>query len=114
MITQNTLDAVRDYVAGLASRGEVGTGTTSPSVGDTSLESPISGTKKALTETRTDGNIITFVYNLGASEANGYDITEFGLWDGDLLSRIVFSATSKTSDISFEIQYAIELSQENL
>jgi len=114
MITQNTLDSVRDYLASLASQGEVGTGTTDPTVGDTSLENPIAGTKKALDDAITETNTITFVYSLGASEANGNNITEFGLWNSDLISRVVFSAITKTSDVSWEMQYAIELSQENL
>lgn len=114
MITQKALDAVRDYLNNLASNGEVGTGTTAASVGDTALETPISGTKKVLSSKITGTNLVTFVYNLGAGEANGNTITEFGLWDTNLISRIVFSGVQKTSSISLEAQYAIELSQQNL
>jgi hypothetical protein len=101
-----------DYTA--PSQFKIGTGTTTPVVGDTDLETPVNidGDNfkgfvlgyPVLDETNMQATIRCYLNSL---EANGNDLTEFGIVNGDgtpmLFSRTVHTVISKTSSI--EITY---------
>ena len=86
----------------------IGTGTTAPAAGDTDLETPVSidgdnfkafvSGYPVLDTTNLQSTIRCFINSL---EANGNDLTEFGILNSDatkqLFSRAVFTAISKTS-----------------
>ncbi len=90
------------------SRFKVGTGTTTPAVGNTDLVTPvnINGTAfknfvsgyPTLDTTNVQATIRCFINSL---EANGNTLTEFGIVNTDgtplMFSRSVFTAISKTS-----------------
>lgn len=83
----------------------IGTGTTAAAVIDTALQSPIAFSAGVYTKAV---DAISFTspfearveFTVGASQANGYLITEFGLFSGNnvLLARIVNTGINKTSD----------------
>ena len=92
----------------------VGTGTTDPVVGNTTMETPVSidgdnfkafvSGYPSLNETTLQSTIRCFLNSL---EANGNDLTEFGILNSDgtkvLFSRAVFTALSKTSSTEVTI-----------
>jgi hypothetical protein len=83
----------------------IGTGTRPAAVIDTALESPIAFSPGVFTKSV---DAITFSvpyearveFTIGAGQANGYLVTEFGLFSGNdvLLARIVNAGINKTSD----------------
>lgn len=85
----------------------IGTGRTAASVIDTALESPIEFSPGVYTK---PVDAISFVspfearveFTIGAGQANGYLITELGLFSGNdvLLARIVNAGILKTSEWS--------------
>lgn len=96
------------------SQFKVGTGTTTPTLSDTDLETPVNidgdNFKNFVTgypvldETSIKSTIRCFLNSL---EANGNDLTEFGIVNSDgsplLFSRAVHTSISKTSSI--EVTY---------
>ena len=117
-----TLSAVEDlknsiisWLTSTVAKGEVGTGTTPPTENDTGLESPISGTLKNLTSYETDEEVVTFTYELDGSEADGYTISEFGLFDDagtTLYVRRVFTGQAVTTENEIVIQSMLWLNFE--
>lgn len=83
--------------------GELGTGTTLQTNADTSLETPVAATDKAVTSTSA-GTSFTLTHSITSGEANGNTFTEFGLKysDGTLFNRTTFSGLVKdnTSDVT--------------
>lgn len=89
---------------------KVGTGTTTPTTSDTDLETPVTidaTTTKAflsgypvLDETNLQATIRCFLNSL---EANGNNLTEFGVFNNDttkkMISRFIHTAINKTSSI---------------
>jgi hypothetical protein len=78
-----------------------GTGTTDEDVTDTALETEVfSDAIDSFTDKSV--GIEDVKHRIESGEANGNDITELGQENasGDLLSRIVFSAISKTNQIT--------------
>lgn len=83
----------------------IGTGTTPAAVIDTALQSPIAFSAGVFTKTL---DAVSFTspfearaeFTIGANQANGFLITEFGLFSGNnvLLARIVNVGINKTSD----------------
>ena len=104
--------ATPDYT--VPSLFKVGTGTTTPVVSDTDLVTPVtidSGDTKAfvsgyptIDETNLEVTIRTYLNSL---EANGNNLTEFGVFNTDaselMVSRAVFTSITKnnTVEISF-------------
>lgn len=85
----------------------IGTGTSPAAVIDTALESPIAFSVGVYTKAVDAISFITpfearVEFTIGASQANGYLVTEFGLFSGSdiLLARIVNVGINKTSDWS--------------
>lgn len=85
----------------------LGTGITPPKVTDVSLESPISfylggQTKPINTVDFSTPFVAKVEFTIAASEANGFLITEMGLFSGNdtLIARRVHVGINKTSDFS--------------
>lgn len=88
----------------------VGTGTTTPTISDTSLETPVNingGQTKAflsgfptIDATNFQSTIRCFLNSL---EANGNNLTEWGVFNSDgsplMFSRMVFTSITKTSSL---------------
>ena len=102
-----------DYTA--PSQFKIGTGTTTPAVGDTDLVTPqiISGGDylKDVDTTYPQINETTLVattnMTLLSTDANGLSITELGLFNSDtsplLITRAVFTAITKTASVQVNI-----------
>jgi hypothetical protein len=92
----------------------VGTGTRSPASTDVALVNPVAFADTSFTKLV---DIVDFPspyvlraqFTLGASDCNGYLLTEIGLFSGDetLLARVVRPGINKTSD--FQVQLAHDL-----
>jgi len=89
----------------------IGTGTNQVLATQTALENEvlrkaISGKSKPAT-----GQVL-FEVEIGTNEANGYALTEVGLFNdataGDMISRVVHPAINKTSDFSLKYQIIIK------
>jgi len=93
----------------------VGTGTTAARVTDTQLEAPI--TLSTLLTVKnidyvdfTSPFVARVVFTLGINDANGYAISEMGLYSGNstLMARLVRAATiNKTSDFGPTLTWRI-------
>lgn len=91
-------------------RMQYGTGTDAPQVTDVFLQTPITPIKSvASVIDPSDDFTVVFTAYLLATEANGFPISEAGLLthDGDLVTRITFTATTKTSDYNFGFRWTI-------
>jgi hypothetical protein len=77
----------------------VGTGTATPDVADTSLTTPF--IKNVDGYSFPSANEVLFTWTIGTTEANGLNITEFGLLNdnGDLFARKIRSVIVKSSAI---------------
>lgn len=103
---------VSDYAVG---KFGVGTGTTAARVTDTQLEAPItlsSGqTVKAIDYVDfTSPFVARVVFTLGINDANGYAITEMGLYSGNstLMARVIRAVTiNKSSDFAPTLTWRI-------
>jgi hypothetical protein len=92
----------------------MGTGTQASKVTDTQLQSPIEFSAGVYTK---NINSVSFPapyvarvqFTIGASEGNGYAITELGLFSGSgvLLARVIRTAIPKTSDFSPTLTWRI-------
>ncbi len=106
-------DAIKADMETDFSHGAIGTGTTAPTAGDTTLETEV--LRKATQETSEGTNTKTISAWIGSGEANGNDITEFGFISaaagGSLWNRNTFAAKSKTSDIElwFDVEVTISV-----
>jgi len=94
----------------------VGTGTTAPQVTDVALEAPITLNSTASTLAPIDGVdflspfVVRVSYTIALGDANGYAITERGLFSGNgtLFARHVSAtAINKTSDFSPTLTWRI-------
>lgn len=108
VMLNRTFKATPDYTA--PTRFKLGTGTTTPAVGDTDMETPvnINGTEfknfvsgyPSLDETNLQATIRCLVLT---TEANGNSLTEFGIINTDgtplLFSHSVFTAITKTTSV---------------
>lgn len=110
------LNLARDLLGGgnyPVSHIAVGTGTTAPVAGDTTLETEVF--RKALTATDFDPQKVTFTMFLDTGEANGNTLTEGGLFNafaaGDMFSRVlivpsIVKDASITATLTWEITVA--------
>lgn len=112
LVVDSGKNLIRDMIAGVGLRPdtiEVGTGTTSPVVGDTELETSV---WSQLIDRRIRTNkIITFEIVIGFSDANGNSLAEEGIFQGaTMLARSLISpAISKTASIEVTISHEIEM-----
>lgn len=87
----------------------VGSGNVAPAAGDTAL-----GTERYRAATASEvvsGSTLTVSFVLGTGSANGYTLTEAGLFDlssgGDLFARITYAGVAKTSSITLTYTWTI-------
>ena len=114
MITNSGLNLTRDLLNGdtvnTPSHIAIGTGTTSPKATDTALETEV--LRKAISaKSKPATGQVLFEITVGTTEANGYNLTEVGLFNsssgGTMVSRVVHPAINKTSDFSLKYQIII-------
>ena len=116
--TDNNLivDGARDAMARLVSSiGDrvitklgVGTGTSPATPSDKNLTNP--HYVDVLSFSYPSSGAVTFTFKLGADDANGMAITEYGLTctDGSLFARKIRSVITKQSDLIFEIAWTLK------
>ena len=77
MLVDQGLNLIAQALSEKFTTGEVGTDNTEPTTGDTALASGITATQKAFTQSTVNSNLLTLIYELTVSEANGNEIKEF-------------------------------------
>jgi len=86
----------------------IGTGTTSPVVGDTTLETELD--RNALTSFTDSANVVTYVASWAAGEGTGA-ITEAGIFNaassGTMLARTTFSVVNKGASDTLQITWTL-------
>ena len=103
LFTTAGLNEIRDWLGSVSATAPThmawGTGTTSPAVGDTTLEGEQQ--RNALDDTSRVNNVISFQSILTSAQANGTSITKSGLFNagasGDLFFETKFGAISKSA-----------------
>lgn len=116
MLMTNMLSSVRDGIKDTIdtdfTHGAIGTGTTAPTTGDTTLETEV--LRKGRQETSDTTDTKTVSAWIDSTEGNGNDITEFGFLSdssgGTLLNRNTFTAKSKVSSIELWFDCSITIS----
>jgi hypothetical protein len=89
---------------------ELGSGTTAAAVGDTALQSAISGSRVVLSSNTSATNTVTYVASFPAGTGTG-NVTEAGIFNaasaGTMLCRTIFSTVVKNSADSMSITWTI-------
>ena len=89
---------------------ELGTGTTGAAVGNTTLETIISGSRTALTSTTVTANAVAYVVTFPAGTGTGA-VTEAGILNassgGTMLCRTTFSVINKAAADTLGITWTI-------
>lgn len=100
VLTNDALTKVVNLIGAELSTGEWGTGTSTPSVTDSDLETPTAGTSFSLTKT-VSGPTIQMTHTLPSTSGNGNTLTEYGnkFSDSTLLNRVLIGGIVKTSSI---------------
>lgn len=92
---------------------ELGTGTTAAAVGDTTLQTVISGSRTALTSGTAATNVVTYVASFPAGTGTGA-VTEAGVFNaasaGTMLCRTVFAVVNKGAADAMSITWTITVS----
>jgi hypothetical protein len=92
---------------------ELGTGTTAAAVGDTTLQTIISGSRTALTSGTSATNVVTYVASFPAGTGTGA-VTEAGVFNaasaGTMLCRTVFAVVNKGAADAMSITWTITVS----
>lgn len=108
MLTQE-LEAVVSDIKDDLSNGEAGTDTTLFDKNQTGVISAIGSTDIALSDIQLSGTTINMTYLLSTSLANGSDITEYDVNNGDIAYlRIVKPATTKTSQDELTMLHTLD------
>lgn len=85
----------------------IGTGTTTPVVGDTALQAEV-GTRVAFSSKTRSNNVVTMIGSFGAGNGTGA-ITEAGILNassgGSLYSRVTFAAINKGANDTLELTW---------
>ena len=89
---------------------ELGTGTTAAAVGDTTLQTVISGSRVTLTSGTAATNVVTYVASFPAGTGTGA-VTEAGVFNaasaGTMLCRTVFAVVNKGAADAMSITWTI-------
>ena len=93
----------------------IGTGASTPAVADTALENPVTfdGVSQYLKLVDSVDFPAPFIarvlFTIGATEANGYLLTEFGFYSGDqtLITRLTRVGINKTSDFAPQLAHRV-------
>ncbi|RLG77356.1 MAG: hypothetical protein DRO12_02450 [Thermoprotei archaeon] len=92
----------------------IGTGTTSPSAGDTALESEVDRAEATVGRTTTSVTNDTATFDATFNFTASYSITEAGIFDassgGNMLARHTFSAINVQSGDSLTISWKVQVS----
>jgi hypothetical protein len=104
---------MKDATATAMGYMELGTGTTAAAVGDTALQTVISGSRTALTSTTVTTNAVAYVANFPAGTGTGA-VTEAGIFNaasaGTMLCRTVFAVVNKGAADAMSITWTITVS----
>jgi len=104
---------MEDASATAMSHMELGTGTTTPAAGDTTLETIVSGSRQSLTSWTASTNTVTAACTFGASVGTGA-LTEAGVLNassgGTLLAHTTFSVINKAAADSLTVSWTITIS----
>jgi len=102
---------IKDATASAMSHMAIGTGSTSPAAGDTTLGTETA--RVALTSTAVTNADVAYVSSFGAGTGTGA-ITEAGLFNassaGTMLCRTTFSVVNKGADDSMTITWTVTVS----
>ena len=105
------LAMIKDWLKNNFTKFAIGTGITPEDSSQTKLENEVF--RDNVDEIVESANSVLFRCYLTKTEANGYVISEFGLFDvnNNMLLRKVFGGISKTSDIDiwFEVEVVISV-----
>ncbi len=98
VITTESKNKVRDYLAQESNQGTCGTDGTAPTTADTDLLAADNATDESLTTT-TGNQLLNSSYTLPSTIGNGVTYKEYGIYfiDGTLMNRVVFPDFVKTS-----------------
>jgi len=90
--------------------GRVGDGITAPDASDTSLVNAIAGTYAIDSVAYPATGSVQFNFSLNYGDANGTDITEYALYNEDMVmyARVIKPAISKTISWRVECEWTIE------
>ena len=90
----------------------LGSGTTAPAAGDTSLESQL-GSREVLDSSTVTNNQIVYISSFEATKATG-GVTEAAIFNaasgGTMLCRVTFSVVNKAADDVLSINWTISVS----
>lgn len=104
---------MKDATATAMTHMELGTGTTAAAVGDTTLQTAISGSRVTLTSTTVTTSAIAYVASFPAGTGTGA-VTEAGVFNaasaGTMLCRTVFSVVNKGAADAMSITWTITVS----
>jgi hypothetical protein len=92
---------------------ELGTGTTNPDAGDTTLETIVSGSRTAVATPSVSGAVVTYVCTFAAGTGTGA-LTEAGILNasssGTLLCRTEFAVINKGANDAMTVTWTITVS----
>ena len=92
---------------------ELGTGTTNPAAGDTTLETIVSGSRTAVATPSVSGAVVTYVCTFAAGTGTGA-LTEAGILNassgGTLLCRTEFAVINKGANDAMTVTWTITVS----
>ena len=92
---------------------ELGPGTTDPVVGNTALETVVSGSRTALATPSVSGAVVTYVCTFAAGTGTGA-LTEAGIFNassgGTMLCRTEFSVINKGASDSMTVTWTVTVS----
>ena len=104
---------MKDATATAMTHMELGTGATAAAVGDTALQTAISGSRVTLTSTTVTTNAVAYVASFPAGTGTGA-VTEAGVFNassaGTMLCRTVFSVVNKGAADAMSITWTITVS----
>lgn len=104
---------MKDATATAMTHMELGTGTTAAAVGDTTLQTIISGSRVTLSSTTVTTNAIAYVASFPAGTGTGA-VTEAGVFNaasaGTMLCRTVFAVVNKGALDAMSITWTITVS----
>ena len=90
----------------------VGTSSTTPAAGDTTLGAEVAGSRTALTSTTVSGSVITYVCSFPAGTGTGA-LVEAGIFNaassGDMLCRTTYSVVNKGASDSMTITWTVTI-----
>lgn len=101
---------IKDATAAVMSHMAVGTSSTAPTVGDTTLGAEIASSRTALTSTTVTTNSVAYVCTFGTGVGTGA-VTEAGIFNassaGTMLCRTTFSVINKGASDTLTITWTV-------